>query len=526
MKNYSNIDAKMKGHDIMGFFSRLLGLEDDSDNSKNISQSPVQTQITPDPSSSLTDDNFLNIHSDIKDLLWIADGVKQNWDNNISHEKYSYEMGDIEFTIRFSFDEEPSLIYTNLPIKFDVKIDEVERPPYYPNYKNLTSEQKGVYWKLLSNPYNPKINIGFVFILYYGLERYLCGDKFAQAFDVILKLREVHNNESFQAYSASALILCSMFKNRKDLLQRFFSSCTKNGAMNISDNLYFLCKLGLNIPLTGEEIIARYKTFGFTKNNYIKSYRDLFLATLKEKIYLKHKSDNVYLSEFIGQGMLSKLDRYSELIFANVSIENREIQIPMILSCKALKDDIFSLLNKTHETVKVKLAEARKAGTPIPATTISKASETVITFDNLAEEELLKRYANTVQNAIDKHFLLIELQNFYYRYRDLDDKYLTLCEKYCWEDINALKELDEAYYMQEKERNYIIGHNIDQTPKFFDANIPAFYRLAVMYEKNKNYDKAINICKMAIERYDSVGNYEGYNSFSARKIKLEKKANL
>ena len=102
------------------------------------------------------------------------------------------ELG-ISLSISFSSDEEPSLIFMGLPI---AHVDgPVERPPYYPTYKGLTPEQRGIYWKLLANPYDETIDIGYIFILYYGLERYLLTDKYEEVIDVILKLRDVHSKE-------------------------------------------------------------------------------------------------------------------------------------------------------------------------------------------------------------------------------------------------------------------------------------------------------------------------------------------
>jgi len=89
------------------------------------------------------------------------------------------------------------LIYTKLPLAQIDNIEDVERPPYYPNYSQLTPQQKGVYWKLLSNPYDSKFDIGFVFILYYGLERHLLNGNYEKAFRLILKLRDIHTNKSF-----------------------------------------------------------------------------------------------------------------------------------------------------------------------------------------------------------------------------------------------------------------------------------------------------------------------------------------
>ena len=97
-----------------------------------------------------------------------------------------------------SSNEEPSLIYTKQPVVVPNDVSIVERPPFFPTYSGLTPEQKGVYIKLLQNPYDNSVDIGFVFILYYGLERHLLVGDYERAYKVILKLRDVHSNASFQ----------------------------------------------------------------------------------------------------------------------------------------------------------------------------------------------------------------------------------------------------------------------------------------------------------------------------------------
>ena len=56
--------------------------------------------------------------------------------------------------------------------------------------------------------------------------------------------------------------------------------------------------------------------------------------------------------------------------------------------------------------------------------------------------------------------------------------------------------------------------------KPFFANIPAFKRLAIIYEKEKDYDKAISICDAAIEFYSSGDMQAAESEFFERKKKL------
>jgi len=54
----------------------------------------------------------------------------------------------------------------------------------------------------------------------------------------------------------------------------------------------------------------------------------------------------------------------------------------------------------------------------------------------------------------------------------------------------------------------------------FVGSIPAFKRLAIIYEKNGDYDKAIDICDRAIAYGKTV------QEFEERKSKIEAKKNL
>lgn len=54
----------------------------------------------------------------------------------------------------------------------------------------------------------------------------------------------------------------------------------------------------------------------------------------------------------------------------------------------------------------------------------------------------------------------------------------------------------------------------------FDETIPAFKRLAIIYEKAKDFDSAINICRQAINYYTSIGMLSQANEFRDRQEKL------
>ena len=231
----------------MSLLNKLFGNRNQSNNDLANNTSLVARNTTVVEKSK----PMLKVHPDIQNLLWIADGENKNYVPTVAN-KSSFTVNGLTFTVSFSSTEEPSLIYMKLPIS-DIN-GNIERPPYFPTYRELTPEQRGMYWKLLANPYDNSIDIGYVFILYYGLERYLMTDKYEETIDLILKLRDVHQNKSFQSYTANAVILTCLQRQRADIVQKFMNSLDKEYEFNFSSNLFLLCKFSLGLDLTGQEM--------------------------------------------------------------------------------------------------------------------------------------------------------------------------------------------------------------------------------------------------------------------------------
>lgn len=468
----------------------------------------------------------LTIHDDLRDLVWIGDGKYQNY-KQIQENNNSVDLDGIRITISFLNQEEPSLIYTNQRVSPSRRIEDVERPPYYPTYSSLTPEQKWVYLNLLANPYNPSIDIGFVFILYYGLERHLLLGNFEKALEVILKLRDVHTNSSFQSYSANAIILSCMIHQRGDLILKFIESLDKNHELAFSDNLFLMCYYSFGLRILPKDILRMAKTFEFNNTNYIKKYPELFLECLKEAIVERTGAESIELKQYLTPTEIKKIKTQDARIFANMSLVDKSILIPLLSDNFKLKKEMHHFLEIAHESVKARLSTMRKSGKQPVQKETPKKSEKQIAFDSRKERELLAELSKKENNPVSRHFLYIELQNFYYRYRSLGEEYINKCIKYCVLDINSLSELNEAYMAEEilslkqlssyysaKELNDSINRVKQQG---FIGNIPAFSRLAIIYEKQKEFQKAIEICDKAIKYGQSV------EEFEERKQKLQMK---
>ncbi len=507
----------------MGLFSRLFKSNDKKETGNSL--------IAVNSELKLNTFKSLAVYSDLEDLIWIADGPKKNYFPDSKKDKFVIDGFEISFDF---MSKEPSLIYVNLPINTNVNISKVDRPPYYPNYSELSKEQRGVYWKLLEDPYDSRIDIGYVFILYYGLERHLFSGDYKKAFDVILKLRDVHMNKSFQNYSGNALILTCLYRQNVDLVQKFINSLDRDHEYNFSDNLFLLCNYSLNIPLYAKDMMRMHKSFGFTKSSYIKNYSELFETALISNVLEVYSSESININNFISYEDFNNLNKEVNTIFANTSLIRETIEVPLLTENFKFKKAVYDLLDETHEDVKVKLVQLRKSGELEKKSELIKESKkevVVHSFDYEKEEFLINQMNKDKKNRFEVHFDYIQLQDFYYKYRNLDEKYLEKCIYYCLEDINNLDKLQKGYINSKKKEIKMlkgiysesqIQKEINEIGKF-DCVIPAFKRLSIIYEKRNDIPKSIEICEKAVEYYNESGMHTESSEFEKRKEKLLKK---
>lgn len=505
----------------MGLFDKIFG-------KKNVKD--IVAMATPTFSNSVCCAQFDNVHTDLRKLLWISDGPYKNY--CVREKKEFYEYCGIKIPYSSFSRQEPSLMSTQMAINLNVEPQNVEPLPYFPSYAGLSPEQRGVYWKFLSNPYAGGFEIGYVFILYYGLERHLLEGDYKTAFDVILKLRDVYDSASFQAYSACAIILTCLIRQDSEMAITFYQSLDKSFEFNFSHNLYLLCKLGLHQPLTAIDMMRMAKTFEFTNQNYIKKYPDLFAEKLNVVMQSKLGRRELDISQYITQTEYKKLRKQDIPIFANLSISDKVVPVPQFVESFKLKKAVYDLLEEAHLCVKKELADMRKRGVvPKEKKEEKKKTITVLTFDVSGEQELLKAYAQSSQNAMTRHFVLIQMQNFYYKYRDIDSKYVDLCIAYCNEDIQLLPEIQKQHNLDERSmieqmKSIYSREKIEEEYRNirpFLGDIPAFKRLVIIYEKQKKYDDAIGVCLQAIEYYRTIGLYEDVSEFQNRMQKIQGK---
>lgn len=108
--------------------------------------------------------------------------------------------------------------------------------------------------------------------------------------------------------------------------------------------------------------------------------------------------------------------------------------------------------------------------------TIEKRQPPPPPFDFDKEREL-KRSLQNSQTSMELYYAIMGLMLFYYRYRNLDQRYVNFCIKLCRADIDLLPKVD-----QEFQRDY---------GRPFVANIPAFDKLYSIYYKQGDYKTAL-----------------------------------
>ena len=475
------------------------------------------------------DNRGYKLHGDLKGMIWFGDGINKNYITEQSDQQ-TFEIAGIKISSFIMKKEEPSLLFVTKNINKPIDKNKIERPPYFPSYSDLTPEQRWIYLTSLSNPYDSSIDISYVFILYYGLERHLIYGNFEKAFDIILNLRDVHNNKSFQKYSGDALVLTCLLHQRSDMVIKFINSLDKTFEFGFSDDLFLLCYYSFDIPVLAEDIMRMTKSFEFTNTNYIKKYPDLFRDSLRETIMTEIGTESVDLKKYITTSELSKSELYEVSIFANTSIIGETTSIPLLSDNIKLKEALNLFLKSAHNTVKLKLAEMRKTGKTIsPQSSTAKKTKKLV-FDTQQESILLVELSKYKKKLVDRHFTLMQLQDFYYKYRDLNSDYIEKCIKYCLLDLDSLPEMQEEYNAERIHMISVIKQmsSYDDTinlkeeltkieDRGFVGIISAFKRLAIIYEKRGDIEKAISVCDRAINYGQQI------EEFKIRKIKLEKK---
>lgn len=259
----------------------------------------------------------------------------------------------ISFDSRHDF-ADPSTIFLRSPIDEPRPNVLVEQPGYYPTYLGLTPAQKHVYLTWLQNIASP-IDIGYVFIFYYGLERQLLLGDYDAAFHTIVQLRKYHKNNSLQAYSRNALVCSTVIRNRQDMLPYLYDLLDSDRWGNTE----LLLTAKSEQRITANQLISVISSVPGTNKNYIKKERDTYLKQMEQVLQEKYGQPTFALLDYVD---VYKLSKTREVCFANISFpENvRTLDVPDFIGAKDLVSVVSELAESAHERTKLRLRELRK----------------------------------------------------------------------------------------------------------------------------------------------------------------------
>lgn len=266
--------------------------------------------------------------------------------------KITIKMG-VEPQIEFIGLDEPSKIFKDLPVIEPQTPSSVETPPYYPTYAGLSAEQRWIYLNWLKD-ITEKINIGYVFLYYYGLERNLLIGDFETAFQEILFLRNNHTSKSFESYSYNALLYSSAFRNQLEKAQFVMENESKNGI----DNVDLMFKYRFEKDISIEELMSLAKKIKGVNLRYIKAVPDRYKAAL-----------SIILSEKFGVTgypiyslyRIEEVARQQTIAFANSSFPSsmRTPTLPNFLNHYPFIIECSEIFKSAHELVKQDLMRER-----------------------------------------------------------------------------------------------------------------------------------------------------------------------
>lgn len=248
-------------------------------------------------------------------------------------------------------EKEPSAIDLTLPLDLSPSAEDLTADiGYYPSYERLTPKQRTVYLRWLSD-ISKSVPVGYVFIFYYGLERFLFTEKYEAALDMINRLRLFHSNNSLLGYSADAMLVGCLLHNRPDLIGMIDTSKT-------STELYLYIKGYLAGGLSASDLMNTCRRWNFTNTRYIKGQPALFEQQLSEVLTEQYGSSILPLSH----DRYVQAERTFTIALANTSLpqDARFAAAKDITSNTEVAQTVLSLLQTAHDRVKHILAEERK----------------------------------------------------------------------------------------------------------------------------------------------------------------------
>lgn len=213
----------------------------------------------------------------------------------------------------------------------------------------------------MENPFDSNFEIGYTFIFFYGLERFMYTDKYEGAMDLIIRLLEHHNgNQSFISYSVESILFKTIEINDYSYLNRIL--VINNVVNSLFPPLRIYLYYKANKELFASDIILLSKDVGWKKKTYLNGYKDIFVKNLE--IAMNKCESDMSISSLIGNCHIESLPTFNVCRIANVTSDYnvREAKLPNLLFVNVLKDNILTLMENAHNMTKTEVAKMRKTG--------------------------------------------------------------------------------------------------------------------------------------------------------------------
>lgn len=241
-------------------------------------------------------------------------------------EKYLH-IEDFAPSVFSSAYTEPSTIYKDLPFTEPENIESVPHPDYWPSYRTLTPEQRGVYLKMLLNPFALKYYIGYIFILYYGLEKRMLEENYEDVIKFVFKLQDYYDSLSFQKYSTTAIVSVCLKNQNYALLDIQLSGYNQKQLDALDIDLLIMAKYVTKQKFNAIDLFTYRRTFGIPYNKIIKEHQSEFLLCLSNKMIEYLGTDEFLVDELLEHS--NEVQNKNIVVFANQSL-NKTIIVPQI----------------------------------------------------------------------------------------------------------------------------------------------------------------------------------------------------
>jgi hypothetical protein len=245
------------------------------------------------------------------------------------------------------FDIEPSVIDKEMEIEPTDEIDNVEKIHYWPVYLFLDPKQKYLYLNWLKNV-DSKIDKGYVYLFYYGLERHLYNGKFEKSFNMVLRLMKTHKI----SYAYDALFISAVSNNRYDLVEILKQ---EENLIYASKQHYVDLKHTLKLPFTSQDIINYADNVGFKNKNYIVKTPEEFKKEIEKLLIIMFNKNYIELREINFDNTPVKTS-----YFSNVSLKIVVYIKPNIIGSSKFIDLIYSILITSHIKIRSKKLKTTK----------------------------------------------------------------------------------------------------------------------------------------------------------------------